>query len=92
MKIKFDPTINVGSVLTIGGGLVTLIVAGVTAYGQLGTLHDQSKLMAERISLVGDRQGAITASIARIEGRLDVLMERRRADLGPTASARMDIP
>lgn len=83
MKVKFDPTINVGSMLTIVGGVISLIFAGVTAYAQLGTLHDQQRAMAEKLITMNDRQGAITASVSRIEGRLDVLMERRRADLIP---------
>lgn len=89
-KVKFDPTINVGSLLTIGGGLCSLIVAAVTAYVQLGSLRDQQHVMAEKLVIIGDRQGSITASVARIEGRIDVLMERRRADLGNARSASID--
>lgn len=92
MKVKFDPTINIGSVLTISGGVLTVIITAATAYVQLGALREQQHAMAEKVGVVSDRQGAITVSISRIEGRLDVLMERRRADLGSVKAAGVNIP
>jgi len=80
-KIQFDPTISVGTILTITGGMLTLIVSGVTAYVQLGDVREQQKAMADKLVLIGDRISANTASMSRIEGRIDVLMERRRAEL-----------
>jgi len=87
MQVKFDPSINVGTIITIGGGVLALIVSGVTAYVQLGDVRDQQSKMADKLAIIGDRQGAITASMSRIEGRIDVLMERRRADLSPAMHA-----
>ena len=84
---------HVGALVTIGGGVLTLIVTAVTAYVQLGELKVQQRAMAEKMSVIGDRQGAITVSLARLESRLDVLMERRRAALGgPTTTASVGEP
>lgn len=92
MKIKFDPTINVGALLTIGGLIVTLLVGGVTTVNLVGSVDGRQKATDEKLALITDRVGAVQASVARMEGRFDVLIERRRADLGNPTTASMDGP
>ena len=80
-KIKFDPTVNFGHLLTFVGFLVTGSMAYMTMNTRVAVLEEariaQQKLDARQDMSIENNQKTVREDLQKIDGKLDRLIERR---------------
>lgn len=71
-KLQFDPKVSLGNLLTILGGLLTVIVLAITVYAESGVLKSQQAEMKAT-------QNTLVRSVTRIEAQMELLLGARNA-------------